>query len=287
MTDSHLAEMPWFSQCQQFGEKHPSVLDELWLHLSYSMTPQRGFHRGWAVSSHPSNCDLLCLMILLVCYWPSSLYQVQVLPHLSKHISFKLTPVTCVCTNTYAHNICTFFLFPVLVWDQGLGRQVKKEPCLLAQCFAMMWLERMRLGTGLFLFKKFCHQKEDVPSPAQRNHWLNFFTERHPVNAKKKKRNEGRKSKSQTFPWLYTLVYLKITVFQSFVMHRMLSCALSLPVSTVITHVWVREGWHSKYNPLNKPPSLTSRLSPWCGRSCLAWNKTYATNQVQHQSSGG
>lgn len=54
---------------------------------------------------------------------------------------------------------------------------------------------------------------------------------------KKKKRNEGRKSKSQTFPWLYTLVYLKITVFQSFVMHRMLSCALSLPVSTVITHV--------------------------------------------------
>ena len=109
MTDSHLSEMPWFSQCQQFGEKHPSVLAELWLHLSHSMTSQRGFHRGWAVFSHPSSCGLTCLMILLVCYWPSSLYQVQVLPHLSKQISFKLMPVTCICTNTYAHNICTLF----------------------------------------------------------------------------------------------------------------------------------------------------------------------------------
>ena len=146
----------------------------------------------------------------------------------------------------------------------------------------------MRLGTGLFLFKKFCQQKEDVPSPAQRNHWLKFFTGRHPVNAKKKKeRNEGCKRKSQAFPWLYTLVYLKITVFQSFVIHKMLSCALSLPMSTVITHAWVREVWHSKYNPLNKPPSLTSRLSPWCRRSSLAWNKTdtrqtkFSTNHLE------
>ena len=128
----------------QFGEKHSSVLAELRFHLSHLITPQRGFHRGWAVSSHPSSCGLLCLMILLLCYWPSSLYQVQVLPPLSKQISFKLTPVTCVCTNTYAHNICAFPLFPVLVRDQGLGREVKKEPCLLAQRFAMMWLERIQ-----------------------------------------------------------------------------------------------------------------------------------------------
>lgn len=144
----------------------------------------------------------------------------------------------------------------------------------------------MRLGTGLFLFKKFCHQKEDVPSPAQGNHWLNFFTERHPVNCKKR-RNAGRKIKSQAFPWLYTLVYLKITVFQSFVTHKILSCALLLPVSTIITHVWVREVWRSKYNPLNKPPSLISRLSPWYRWSRLALNKTdtqqtkFSTNHLE------
>lgn len=118
---------------------------------------------------------------------------------------------TNTCNLCMYKHICTQHLcFPPVPRSRsgpgpGEGSKERTMPVSPAFCNDVTGKNSMRLGTGLFLFKKFCHQKEDVPSPAQGNHWLNFFTERHPVNCKKG-RHAGRKIKSQAFPWLYTLV---------------------------------------------------------------------------------
>ena len=48
----------------------------------------------------------------------------------------------------------------------GEGSKERTMTISLMFCNDVTGKNSMRLGTGLFHFKKFCHQKEDVPSPA-------------------------------------------------------------------------------------------------------------------------